>query len=221
MVWELLGEKHKINSPRPAKLGNDDAILEIQAEEGEEAPRNDPASENLLDRLFYQGVLPRYAFPTDVATFYVFDRERSTSYRPVFRFSPSQGLGLALSQYAPGKEVWIANKLWTSGAIYSPIRDERYHAWKNRRLYYECQECRFAETRSNHHGNVGEYKDCKACGGIKTLGPSRQWLRPPGFAHPISIEEGTSPDDQPEEELCNASQAYKCRPHQTILSGIG
>lgn len=30
----------------------------------------DVASDNLLDRLLYWGVLPRYAFPTDVAPFY-------------------------------------------------------------------------------------------------------------------------------------------------------
>ena len=56
-------------------------------------------------------MLPRYAFPTDVATFYVFDPERSTKYRPAFRFTPGQGLPVALSQYAPGKQVWIASKL--------------------------------------------------------------------------------------------------------------
>ncbi len=191
-------EQHEANSPSLTEGDANDSIREIQVEEGEEFPVNDPGSENLLDRLFYQGVLPRYAFPTDVATFYVFDRERSTSYRPAFRFSPSQGLGLALSQYAPGKEVWIANKLWTSGAIYSPVQGERYRAWQNRRLYYECQECHFAETRPYEDGIVGEVRNCEACGGTKTLGPPRQWLRPPGFAHPIYIEEGTSPDDLPD-----------------------
>ena len=35
-----------------------------------------------------------------------------------------QGLPVALSQYAPGKEVWIDGRLWTSGAIFSPMPDE-------------------------------------------------------------------------------------------------
>ena len=167
-------------------------------EEGEEQPGRDPASENLLDRLLYEGVLPRYAFPTDVAAFHVFDLERSTSsYRPAFRFTPSQGLGVALSQYAPGKKVWIGNKLWTSGAIYSPIRDARYRAWLNRRLYYECQYCGYAESTTFDTGSLRDVKDCEACGGVATFGPAKQWLRPPGFAHPVFKEEGTSPDDQP------------------------
>ena len=50
------------------------------------------------------------------------------------------------SQYAPGKEVWIGNKLWTSEAIYSPMRDDRYRAWLGRRLYYECSVCHYART---------------------------------------------------------------------------
>ena len=171
--------------------------FETREEQGEESPGRDSSSENLLDRLLYKGVLPRYAFPTDVATFHVFDQERSTSYRPAFRFTPSQGLPVALSQYAPGKEVWIANKLWTSGAIYSPMRYDRYQSWETRRWYYECNSCHYARTTSRQEGVRGVTKDCEACGGVATFGPARPWLRPPGFAHPVSNEEGTSPDDQP------------------------
>jgi ATP-dependent helicase YprA (DUF1998 family) len=180
-----------------AAEGEGDTSLEAPDEEGEEQPGRDPASENLLDRLLYKGVLPRYAFPTDVASFHVFDPDRSTDYRPAFRFTPSQGLPVALSQYAPGKEVWIGNKLWTSGAVYSPMRNDRYRAWRTRRFYYECRYCHYAKTTTLDDGTRGETKDCEACGGIGTFGPARYWLRPPGFAHPVSKEEGTSPDDQP------------------------
>lgn len=181
----------------PLSNQNSETGLEAQDEEGEECPGRDPSSENLLDRLLYKGVLPRYAFPTDVATFYVFDNERSTLFRPAFLFTPSQGLPVALSQYAPGKEVWIASKLWTSGAIYSPMRNERFQAWHARRLYYECRNCHYACTTPLDQGVRWETKDCEACGGVGTLGPAAYWLRPPGFAHPVSRPEGTSPDDQP------------------------
>jgi hypothetical protein len=183
--------------PVAQEEGGVEAPLETQDEEGEERPGRDPASENLLDRLLYKGVLPRYAFPTDVASFHVFDPDRSTLFRPVFRFTPSQGLPVALSQYAPGKEVWIGSKLWTSGAIYSPMRSDRFRAWKSRRLYYECSYCHYARTTTLEEGVRGERKDCEACGNAGTFGPATQWLRPPGFAHPVSKEEGTSPDDQP------------------------
>ena len=170
--------------------------MEAPEEPGEEGPTRDPA-ENLLDRLLYKAVLPRYAFPTDVAAFHVFDQERSTRYRAAFRYTPSQGLATALSQYAPGKEVWIDSKLWTSGALYSPFSSDRYDAWNSRRLYYECKDCHYALTRPLGEGERGETRDCEGCGGIGTLGPAKSWLRPSGFAHPVSREEGTSPDDQP------------------------
>ncbi len=180
-----------------AENGSESTSLEVPDEVGEERPGRDPASENLLDRLLYKGVLPRYAFPTDVAAFHVFDPDRSTRFRPAFRFTPSQGLPVALSQYAPGKEVWIGSKLWTSGAIYSPMRNDRYRAWQTRRLYYECKYCHYARTTPLDEGTRGETKDCEACGGAGTFGPATYWLRPPGFAHPVNKEEGTSPDDQP------------------------
>ena len=179
----------------PSEAG--DAVSQETPEEpGEEAPARDP-SVNLLDRLLYKAVLPRYAFPTDVAAFHVFDQNRSTRYRASFRYTPSQGLATALSQYAPGKEVWIDGKLWTSGALYSPMSSDRFDAWNNRRLYYECKDCHYALTRLIGEGERGETINCEGCGGIGTLGPAKNWLRPPGFAHPVSREEGTSPDDQP------------------------
>ncbi|HKX46487.1 MAG TPA: DEAD/DEAH box helicase [Planctomycetota bacterium] len=184
----------------PPSAPDDDAddatVVEVPEETGEESPMRGPASENLLDRLLYKGVLPRYAFPTDVAAFHVFDQDRS-GYRPAFRFTPSQGLPIALSQYAPGKQVWIGHKLWTSGAIYSPMRDDRYRAWQSRRLYFECSTCHYAQTTPFEGVGRGERKDCPACGQSGTFGPATQWIRPPGFAHPVAKEEGTSPDDVP------------------------
>lgn len=189
---------HDRDTEHDAEIGRDEETvgLEAQEEQGEEVPGRDP-SQNLLDRLLYKAALPRYAFPTDVAAFHVFDQDRSTGYRASFRYTPSQGLPTALSQYAPGKEVWIDGKLWVSGAIYSPISNDRYFAWQNRRLYFECENCRHGLTLSLDDGERGETRDCEGCGGVGTSGPAEYWLRPPGFAHPVSREEGTSPDDQP------------------------
>ena len=177
----------------------DDATgTEDAPEQGEEQSQQSWNSGKLLDRLLYCGILPRYAFPTDVATFHVFDQARSTSFRPIMRFAPSQGLSVALSQYAPGKQVWISGKCYTSGAIYSPMRDERFEAWAAKRIYMECSDCGFARTFETAEVDQGEIRDCEACGGDGSFGPGRVWLRPPGFAHPVDVEEVTSPDDMPE-----------------------
>lgn len=171
---------------------------EDAAEEGEERPRQTSHPGKLLDRLLYCGKLPRYAFPTDVATFHVFDRDRSSRFRPIMRFAPSQGLPIALTQYAPGKQVWISGKCYTSGAIYSVMSDDRFTAWESKRIYMECSECGFAKTYPIGEANRNETRDCEACGGENTFGPGRYWLRPPGFAHPVDADEVTSPDDMPE-----------------------
>lgn len=183
----------------PAASKSDDQeadTQEIEAETGDARQKSGATSEHLLDRLLYKGVLPRYAFPTDVATFYVFDNQKSTSFRPSFQYTPSQGLTVALSQYAPGKEVWIGGKVWTSGAIYSPIPGERYAAWEKRKLYFECSNCRYARTVPRTEAARGEIQDCAACGKHGSFGKARYWLRPPGFAHPTALEEGTTSDDQ-------------------------
>lgn len=170
---------------------------ETQAEEGEENPRSETLGETLLDRLLYKGVLPRYAFPTDVASFYVFDQINSTRFRPAFRFAPSQGLSAALSQYAPGKEVWVAGKRFTSGAIYSPIKEDRFSAWETHRLYYECPRCHYSKTNEKTKSIPTGDIDCPACGEPGAFSQERKWMRPPGFAHPVFMDEDTSPDDQP------------------------
>lgn len=173
--------------------------VEVQEEEGEEVPPEKAQTGKLLDRLLYSGVLPRYAFPTDVAPFNVFDIDRSTDFRPVMKFAPSQSLPVALSQYAPGKTVWISGKCYTSGAIYSPMWEDRVEAWQNRRLYRECSDCHFAQTVPLDEGlKPGVIDNCHACGGESTFGPTHYWLRPPGFAHPVYVDEMTSPDDMPE-----------------------
>src|SRR5205814_262130 len=112
-------------APVPGTEADSDAALETPDETGEERPTGREGTRKLLDRLLYRGVLPRYAFPTDVVSFYVFDKARSTRFRPAYLYAPSQGLPVALTQYAPGKEVWIDGKLWSSGAIYSPYGQDR------------------------------------------------------------------------------------------------
>jgi hypothetical protein len=175
---------------------NEPEPIETQAEEGEEQPRSEATNNNLLDRLLYKGVLPRYAFPTDVASFYVFDQANSTRFKPAYRFAPSQGLPVALSQYAPGKEVWIAGKRFTSGAIFSPMKDDRYRAWDERRLYYECPRCHYAKTVEQRKSTETDL-DCPACREPGAFRDERKWMRPPGFAHPVFVDEDISPDDVP------------------------
>ena len=166
--------------------------------------------DRLLDRLMDRGALPRYAFPTDVASLYVFDLSSEGNYRPIFEYSPSQGLPAALSQYAPGKEVWIDNKMWESSAIYSPVPDERFQAWADRRFYYECNSCGYAKTMEKEQGTLREKTVCDACGNTEEMEQARWWFRPPGFAHQYGKPPITARDDIPEASY--ATRAKLSRP---------
>ena len=81
-------------------FGDDDEPDEIaqpaehnsQSEDTSESPDAARQAENLLDRLFDTATLPSYAFPTNVVSMTVFDRNRSTSYRSVIKYAPQRGL---------------------------------------------------------------------------------------------------------------------------------
>ena len=189
------------NLPKPSEGDSPPETEEVEAEgpaeDGVEAPSTRRTQTNLLDRLLYKGVLPRYAFPTDVVSFHVFDLDKSMPFRAEFRYAPSQGLPVALTQYAPGKVVWIDNKEWTSGAIYSPVQKERFQAWQDKLLYFECQVCHYAKHVPYGEADRGDSLDCPACGAEAKFGKAMNWMRPPGFAHPAAKDPGTSPDDAP------------------------
>jgi ATP-dependent helicase YprA (DUF1998 family) len=179
---------------REAGTAADDAETDEDDEFDEETEFVDPSADKLLDRLLYWGVLPRYAFPTDVAPFYVFNPALSTGYRPKMEFAPSQGLNIALSQYAPNKQIWIRGKQYTSKAIYSPFRHERRNWWGKRRLYFECSRCGHAKTEDFDEARRNAVVACEACRAQGTFGPAKPWFRPPGFAHPIDKAPVSTPD---------------------------
>ncbi|TPK87367.1 DEAD/DEAH box helicase [Mesorhizobium sp. B2-4-17] len=143
-------------------------------------------SGKLLDRLFDDGLLPKYAFPTDVATFSVFE-EGTDPWNPKRRYSPQQSLNAALSQYAPGHEVWVDGQRYLSLGLYAEREDDRLDAYREKRLYFQCRVCNYADLKNWGDGYPEQTRNCPACSGRATLGPARRWVRPPGFSHPPSI----------------------------------
>ena len=165
----------------------------------ETAPAGGLDPEKLLDRLFERGVLPRYAFPTDVVTFHVFDPTASTDRKATLKYSPQLGLNQALSSYAPGREVWVNGERHYCFAIWTPFnRRDCRRSWFARKVYFECGRCGYArvERRSQAH-YVGQVLDCPACGAAGSLGVGIQWLRPAGFAHPVDLDVRLALEDSP------------------------
>jgi ATP-dependent helicase YprA (DUF1998 family) len=203
----------------PPDLDPDDDIIHDQAVGDEdqtivdtELDLDDLGSDKFLERLLYHGVLPRYAFPTDVATFHIFNRSLSTPFRHVMSYSPQQGLNVALSQYAPNKQIWVDGSQYISKAIYSPHKDERTNAWKRKKLYFECTNCGYAVTENYSDERKGVIESCQACLQTDTFGPGRQWFRPVGFAHPINQAPITAQDSQLDTARATRAKLIKTSP---------
>ena len=179
---------------------DDKDAAETVRDRREDTPHDGIDPEKLLDRLFDRGVLPRYAFPTDVATFHVFDQARSTERHALLKYSPQLGLNSALSGYAPGREVWVNGERHYSFAIWTPFnRRDCWQAWITMKVYFECDRCGYTlvESRSDEH-YVGQVLDCPACGTEGSLGVGMRWIRPPGFAHPVDMPAELALEDSPE-----------------------
>jgi len=171
-------------SDQTERVGEDDFALEDSSDS--ETERRGGDKSKLLDRLFDEGLLPQYAFPTDVASFTVFG-DKTDAWRPTAQYSPQQDLNKALSEYAPGHEVWIDGKRHLSLALYHPIPKEAAAVYAERKLYYHCRSCEFALLKEQDEGWPGQTLDCPACGRASTLGPAQRWLRPTGFAQPYGL----------------------------------
>ena len=57
--------------------------------------------------------------------------------------------------------------------------------------------CHYAKHFPFDQAQRGETRDCPACGSVDKFGKAMNWMRPPGFAHRVNDDPGTSPDDAP------------------------
>ena len=194
--WDEDDDIYGDDDPEASIHAGDDNSSEADVSESPDAGRQ---TLNLLDRLFETATLPSYAFPTNVVSMTVFDRNRSSAYRSVIKYAPQRGLDQALSSYAPGREVFIDGKRHYSFAIYSPMRGERVKAWDKRKLYFECNRCGYAKLEDpggSYHES--EFLDCPSCNEPAGLGPAIYWIEPPGFAHPVDMDEELAVDQPPD-----------------------
>ena len=168
-------------------------------EEDEETPAPDFATPGkLLDRLLYRGMLPRYAFPTDVATFHVFDRDRSIAFPADHALCAVPGPADRADAIRAGqsRSGFPANATPRARFIQScPTTVST--AWESKRLYWNAASAALQDLP------IGEIEPQREAGlrsvrGRRHVRRGRYWLRPPGFAHPVDAEEVTSPDDMPE-----------------------
>ncbi|MDY4388719.1 Druantia anti-phage system protein DruE [Pectobacterium aroidearum] len=163
---EFLDTLHRLakNVPLPAVLveaeneSDEENIIGVKFEQ-----------EELLEFLFYHGLLPSYAFPTSLCSFMV-ERVAKNS-RGTFEVrtvqQPQQSISQALSEYAPGRLIVIDRKTYRSGGVFSnTLKGEINRArilFNNHKKFVHCDKCSFVRDPHNYQNGKNI---CPICGGI-------------------------------------------------------
>ena len=157
---------------------------------------------SLLDCLLEEAILPTYSFPRNVVGFEVEDRTKGTKLLQ----KPERSLDIAVSEYAPGREIVIDKKTYIAGGIYTHLakyakipenRDNPARAYfasgDYRKEIFFCENpaCGWFGLKEN----LGEGGTCPFCKGHDLT--RSDFLKPWGFA-PRNGGESDSAYDIPE-----------------------
>lgn len=138
----------------------------------------------LLETLIAHAVFPRYAFPTDVVTFWV-ARQRRPGDPPgkrSFDYEPQRDLQLALTEYAPGRSLTIDKWRFESAALYSPYEPTPVNTIERKRPYISCSDCSW----STMNPDMAMSTLCPVCGSDKLT--RMAFIKPSGFAPDINAK---------------------------------
>ncbi|MBS1853929.1 MAG: DEAD/DEAH box helicase [Acidobacteria bacterium] len=155
--------------------------LEAKDNEDEEGETGTPSG-SLLDLLFDRGLLPSYAFPTDLCSFVV--QERGEHGRIKEKERPQLGKTQALSEYAPGRLLVINKKTYRVGGVFfdgPPSASPAEGIFGGiRTRYIGCPRCTYVTLDETEDvARELEEKECPVCG--EEL-QAHEILDPPAFS---------------------------------------
>jgi ATP-dependent helicase YprA (DUF1998 family) len=140
-------------------------------------------SEQLLQTLIDRAIFPRYAFPTDVVTFWV-SRPKvkgDPPHKRSFDYEPQRDLQIALTEYAPGSGLTIDKYRFTSAALYSPYAPEVRALLQKAQSYTACKTCGYVSLQEE----AGALAACPCCRGQDLF--KQRFIVPEGFAPDINV----------------------------------
>ena len=164
----------------------------------------------LLDFLLSEALLPTYAFPTDLAAFRVEEWDAETK-NLVARYSPTQSISRALSEYAPGRLITIDKRTYKSAAVTANVaptearRARSLFTNPHRKPYVFCdqRQCCYVEDVGEQNEISRENADCPLC----AIGKLRvvEMITPEVFL-PIDGTEVSALDDDSEYSFATPAQ---------------
>lgn len=119
-----------------------------EEDEDERAAREAVGDQELLEFLFGKGLLPSYAFPTDLSSFLVEKlKKRGEEWKMEVIERPQQSIGKALSEYAPGRLIVINKETYRSGGVVAntlpDVENRAEGLFASRRTLVHCERCSF------------------------------------------------------------------------------
>jgi hypothetical protein len=121
---------------------------------------------DLLEFLFFHGLLPTYAFPTELCSFQIEKREANARGVREIRVlqRPQQSTGQALSEYAPGRLVVINKATYRSGGVFAstPLGEvnRARKLFKHSKELVACTDCSFVYDPNSKGANPAA---CPVC----------------------------------------------------------
>jgi Lhr-like helicase len=184
-------------------------LREPSLEEGQasESCAMNNESGGLLDLCFERGLLPSYAFPTDLCSFVIQDWDKSNSrWRVNIKERPQQSKTQALSEYAPGRLLVVNKQTYRVGGIFvdGPPSAAPAVPLFSQPLsrYVGCPLCSFVSIESGAAGaRTIDGSPCPVC---RTPLFVREYLDPPSFS---PAEGRAMRDGDREQDITFASSA--------------
>lgn len=177
----------KLRSLRPqideSPLSEEEHEPEGAQEEDEEEETDEADDRTFLDLLFDAGILPSYAFPTDLCSFVI---QEEHDYDVAVRERPQLSKAQALSEYAPGRLLVVNKETYRVGGVFVgglPTANPAavlFQAPLAR--YVGCDACNFVRLETGEVATADK-TPCPICDAPLRV---REILDPPGF----SPEEG-------------------------------
>ena len=189
-----LAERRKLVREEASRLRADLARLRGEYDEresdnsedaGDESDEEDAADDVngalLLDLLFDRGLLPSYAFPTDLCSFVI---QKVDRHGVQVKERPQLGKAQALSEYAPGRLLVINKETYRVGGVFfdgpptaSPAADTFSRPLQR---HVGCRVCTYVKIESgNGEGSTLEGAPCPVCEKPLIV---RDLLNPPSFS---------------------------------------
>lgn len=154
---------------QPPQAAAENAASDDDDEDDGTDDRNALGDEELLEFLFSQGLLPSYAFPTDLTSFLVERLGPPTAGRRrkmeiVER--PQQGIAKALSEYAPGRLIVINKETYRSGGVVAntlpTVHNRAEPLFAEVQEIVHCDTCSFVRDPEDNHAPE---TNCPVCSG--------------------------------------------------------